>query len=78
MKQLASYLCGEWKPGTGTGRDLLNPATEEILAQASTAGLDLSAAMGFARERGGSALRELTFAQRGECLAMENRPALIQ
>ncbi|MBT8491640.1 MAG: 3,4-dehydroadipyl-CoA semialdehyde dehydrogenase [Deltaproteobacteria bacterium] len=69
MKQLASYLSGEWKPGTGTGRDLLNPATEEVLAQTSTAGLDLGDAMRFARDRGGAALRELTFAQRGELLA---------
>jgi len=68
MKQLASHLCGAFSPGTGRPTDLYNPATEEVVAQTSTAGLDFSAALAFARDRGGAALRAMTFAERGELL----------
>jgi 3,4-dehydroadipyl-CoA semialdehyde dehydrogenase len=63
-----SFLCGEWKKGKGEASTLYNPATEEALAEASTAGLDLGAAVRFAREKGGPALRAMTFAQRAELL----------
>jgi 3,4-dehydroadipyl-CoA semialdehyde dehydrogenase len=82
--ELKSYLCGEWKAGTGKAATLSNPATGEALAQASSAGLDLKAALAFAREVGGPALRQLTFAQRGEILTKlatlmhKNRDALIE
>lgn len=61
-----SFLCGEWKKGKGSATILYNPSTEEPLAEASSAGLDLRAAVRYARERGGPALRALTFAQRAE------------
>ncbi|MBL8766759.1 MAG: aldehyde dehydrogenase family protein, partial [Planctomycetes bacterium] len=82
--ELKSYLCGEWKAGTGKAATLSNPATGEALAQASSGGLDLKAALAFAREVGGPALRQLTFAQRGELLTKlatlmhKNRDALIE
>ncbi len=64
---LRSYLSGEWREGSGKQTDLVNPSTEEVLAHASTDGLDLAGAVHFARERGRS-LRAMTFAQRGELL----------
>ena len=64
MKTLTSFLSGEWKQGQGTAAQLVNPATEEVVAECSTTGLDFGAAVRFARERGGPALRALTFAQR--------------
>jgi oxepin-CoA hydrolase/3-oxo-5,6-dehydrosuberyl-CoA semialdehyde dehydrogenase len=67
MKTLASFLCGEWRAGSGA-QPLLNPATEEPLAEAGSGGLDLAAALRFARERGGPALRAMSFAQRGALL----------
>ena len=45
-----------------------NPSTEEPIARASSAGADFGAALAWARDHGGPALRELTFAQRGELL----------
>src|SRR5689334_2183706 len=63
-----SFLCGEWKKGKGEASTLFNPSTEEALSEASTAGLDLGAAVRFAREKGGPALRAMTFAQRAELL----------
>src|SRR5690349_11459019 len=69
MKTLSSYLCGEWRTGAASGNaTLVNPATEEPVAQCSTAGLDLKAALAYARDVGGPALRKMTFAERGALL----------
>src|SRR6516225_1411521 len=65
---LKSYVSGEWRAGTGKQSELVNPSTEEVLAQTSTAGLDLLGAVRFARENGGRALRAMTFAQRAQIL----------
>jgi 3,4-dehydroadipyl-CoA semialdehyde dehydrogenase len=65
---LKSYLCGAWQQGKGKAAQLINPSTEELLAEASTEGLDLGAAVAFAREKGGPALRAMTFARRAEIL----------
>jgi 3,4-dehydroadipyl-CoA semialdehyde dehydrogenase len=84
MQTLRSYLGGQWVAGSGSFQTLLNPATEAPLAQASGEGLDLSAALEHARSRGGPALRELTFAERGALLksmadAMQSaRDALLE
>jgi oxepin-CoA hydrolase/3-oxo-5,6-dehydrosuberyl-CoA semialdehyde dehydrogenase len=54
--------------GKGRPATLVNPATEEALATASTDGVDFGAALAYARDRGGPALRAMTFRQRGELL----------
>jgi 3,4-dehydroadipyl-CoA semialdehyde dehydrogenase len=69
MKTLASYLAGAWTLGAGPATPLVNPATEETLAEAHGRGLDFGAALRFARERGGPALRAMTFAERGALCA---------
>ena len=68
MKTLSSYVQDRWTPGNAPFATLVNPSTEEPLAQTSTAGIDLGAAVEHARAVGGPALRESTFAQRGELL----------
>lgn len=68
MIQLRSYVCGQWVAGGGELETLVNPATEEPLAQAGASGIDRKAALDFARSRGGPALRALSFAQRGGLL----------
>ena len=68
MKTLKSYVEGKWVAGHGQGRPLHNPTTEEVIAEASTDGIDFGAAVDFARTRGGSALREMTFAERGQMI----------
>jgi oxepin-CoA hydrolase/3-oxo-5,6-dehydrosuberyl-CoA semialdehyde dehydrogenase len=68
METLQSYLSGEWIAGTGKMNLLVNPTTEEPLAQTSTEGLDFGKAVAYARSEGGPALRALTFAERGELL----------
>jgi oxepin-CoA hydrolase/3-oxo-5,6-dehydrosuberyl-CoA semialdehyde dehydrogenase len=68
MLELRSYLCGQWSAGTGARQTLVNPATEAPLASASTEGLDLGAALEYARAKGGPALRAVSFAERGALL----------
>ena len=66
--RLRSFVSGAWTEGAGAPQTLLNPATEEPLAEVSSEGIDLSAALEFARARGGPALRALSFAERGALL----------
>ena len=68
MQELRSYVGGRWVAGTGAQQTLLNPTTEEPLAQASSEGVDLRAALDYARSKGGPALRALSFAERGAAL----------
>jgi 3,4-dehydroadipyl-CoA semialdehyde dehydrogenase len=68
MKKLASYVNGSWIEGKGSPRPLYNPATEEVVAETSTEGIDFGGALDHARTRGGPALRALTFARRGDML----------
>ncbi len=68
MKTLKSYVSGAWHEAADGFVDLHDPCTEEVVGRASTAGIDFGAALAYARETGGPALRELTFAQRGEML----------
>src|SRR5207248_11350657 len=48
---------------------LVDPVTGEELARISSEGVDLNNALEFARAQGGSALRQLTYAQRADLLA---------
>jgi len=73
VKTLPSFIEGKWREGKGSPSELVNPATEEVLASASSAGLDLAGALEFARQRGGPALRELSFAARGALLEQLSR-----
>ncbi len=68
MIVLESYLSGRWAPGNGAPEILVNPFTEDPIAQVSSEGLDLEAAVRFAREVGGPALAALTFGARAALL----------
>jgi len=68
METLRSYIAGEWVAGTGKAATLVNPSTEEPLAETSTEGIDFGAALRFAREQGGPALRQMTFAERAQII----------
>jgi 3,4-dehydroadipyl-CoA semialdehyde dehydrogenase len=68
MEILESYVQGRWVQGTGPRQTLLNPATEEPLAEAGTGGVDMRGVLDHARGVGGPALRSMTFAQRGAAL----------
>ncbi len=69
MKTLKSFVCGKWVEGTGERSKLVNPTTEEVLAETSTGGVDFAAGLDFARTVGNPALRAMTFAERGTMIA---------
>lgn len=83
IERLESYVLGGWRAGSREGATLVNPATEEVLATADSTGVDLGAALAFARSRGGPALQRLTFHERAELLQRlsgalhQHREALI-
>ena len=62
--KLASYVSGRWVEGTDEGSALIDPVLGTELARASTTGVDVAAALAFARDKGGSALRAMSFAER--------------
>jgi oxepin-CoA hydrolase/3-oxo-5,6-dehydrosuberyl-CoA semialdehyde dehydrogenase len=68
MERLKSYISGGWQDGKGQAQRLVNPSTEEVLADTCAEGLALDAGVAFARKHGGAALRALDFAARGKLL----------
>src|SRR5258708_34437220 len=67
--KLPNYVNGQWIEGGGPGEPLIDPVTGDELATISSQGINLEAALAFARTHGGPALRQLTYAQRAEMLA---------
>src|SRR5256884_3949300 len=67
--RLANYVSGRWWAGLGSGELLVDPVTGDELVSISSEGIDLEAALQFARAHGGPALRQLTYAQRANLLA---------
>ncbi len=68
MLKLKSFVSGVWHEGTGNAATLLNPATEEPLAETCSDGIDFAATLEHARTIGGPALRAMTFTERAERL----------
>jgi oxepin-CoA hydrolase/3-oxo-5,6-dehydrosuberyl-CoA semialdehyde dehydrogenase len=68
MLQLKSHVSGGWRAGDGKAATLLNPATEEPLAETTTGGIDFAAALDHARNVGGPALRAMSFSERAGLL----------
>ena len=66
---LPSFVTGQWKVGTGPGEPLIDPVTGEELAHISSQGVDVHAALEFARTEGGTSLRKLSYRERADLLA---------
>ncbi len=65
MSKLENYILGKWIPGDGEGQPLFNAVTGEQIASATTKGIDMVAALQYARTVGNPALRKMTFHERG-------------
>jgi 3,4-dehydroadipyl-CoA semialdehyde dehydrogenase len=88
LKTLRSYVCGRWhEAGSDFTPDftpLIDPSTEEVIAQASSAGVDFGAVLDCARREGGPALRALAFRDRAQLLKdmakvlRDNRDELLE
>lgn len=71
MKTIRSYVAGAWVEAPGKAQTLVNPATEEPIAELAAGPVDWGRAVAHARTTGGQALRALTFAERGQlCRAL--------
>jgi len=65
---LQSYVCGAWAYGRDAGVAMRDATTGEIVAHASSAGIDFAAVLDHARRVGGPALRALSFHERAAAL----------
>src|SRR6202795_1302255 len=65
---LQSYVCGAWQSGRDGGVAMRDATTGEVIAQASSAGVDFGAVLTHAREVGGPAMRAMTFHERAAIL----------
>src|SRR5687768_6345755 len=68
MNKLQNYITGKWISGDGEGQPLRNAVNRDIIAYASTKGLDYSSILEYARKKGNPALRIMTFHERGRML----------
>lgn len=65
---LQSYVAGAWCSGRDQGVAMRDATTGDIIAHASSAGIDFAGVLAHARETGGPALRAMTFHQRAALL----------
>ena len=63
--QLENYALGRWTKGEGEGQALYNSINGDLVATATSKGLDFAEMMDYARKVGGTALRKMTFQERG-------------
>ena len=65
MNTLQNYACGQWVAGADNGQQLFNAITGDVVARASSKGLDFAKMLDYARTVGGPKLRKMTFQERG-------------
>jgi len=65
MKYIQNYVMGEWVNGEGEELIAKDAITGEDIGIVSSKGLDYKAILEYGRKKGGSALRKMTFIERG-------------
>lgn len=68
MITLENYALGRWIPGEGKAKELYDAVTGDVIALASSEGLDFGAMLDYGRRVGNRALRKMTFHERGRML----------
>ena len=66
--KLANYITGKWIEGDGEGQTLYNAVNGDVVASATTQGLDFAGILEYGRTKGSTALRKMTFHERGRML----------
>ena len=66
--KLESYVYGQWLAGDREGVALRDATSGAVIADSSSTGIDFANVLSYAREKGGRALRALTFHQRAGLL----------
>ena len=66
--KLQNYVLGNWMEGDGDGQPLYNAVNGQIIANTTTKGLDFASILDYGRQKGSTALRKMTFQERGRML----------
>jgi oxepin-CoA hydrolase/3-oxo-5,6-dehydrosuberyl-CoA semialdehyde dehydrogenase len=66
--KLSNYAAGQWVTGSEDGQKLFNSITGDVIATASSKGIDFEMMLNHARTVGGPKLRKMTFHERGRML----------
>lgn len=66
--KIQNYINGQWIEGSGNGTPLIDSVNGELIAHASTEGIDFEKVLHYARTTGGAKLRKMTFQERGNML----------
>ena len=66
--EVKNYVLGDWVEGEGTEVTFQHAINGEIIGTCSSKGLDYENILRYGREKGSTALRKMTFQQRGEML----------
>lgn len=68
MSKLGNYVLGQWTEGNDAGKPLTDAVSGELIAYASSAGIDFGDVLAYGRKKGGEVLRKMTFHERGRML----------
>ncbi|MCV6595215.1 MAG: phenylacetic acid degradation bifunctional protein PaaZ [Silicimonas sp.] len=66
--EVQSFVAGQWVAPDDSARAIENAVTGAVMARAGQAGLDAGAMLGYGRDKGGAALRAMTFHDRARML----------
>ncbi len=66
--KLGNYITGHWIEGDGDGQQLYDAVNGELIANATTKGLNFASVLNYGRTVGSHALRKMTFHERGRML----------
>ncbi|CAN5300010.1 phenylacetic acid degradation bifunctional protein PaaZ [soil metagenome] len=66
--KLGNYITGKWIEGDGEGQELYNAVSGDLIANATTKGLDFAGILEYGRTVGSPALKKMTFQERGRML----------
>ncbi|KAF0240461.1 MAG: oxepin-CoA hydrolase / 3-oxo-5 6-dehydrosuberyl-CoA semialdehyde, partial [Chitinophagaceae bacterium] len=65
MYTVENYIVGRWVKGDGDGQLLFNAVTGDPIAKATSQGIDFAQVVHYARNQGNTALRKMSFHERG-------------
>lgn len=63
--KIQNYVEGKWVDGEGTDLEIFNAINGDFIGSVSSAGLDYESILKYGRKVGGTALRKMTFQERG-------------
>jgi oxepin-CoA hydrolase/3-oxo-5,6-dehydrosuberyl-CoA semialdehyde dehydrogenase len=68
MRRYQNYIQGQWVDGSGIETTLFHAITGEVIGEVSSQGLNFESILAYGRQKGGEALRKMTFQERGRML----------